>query len=436
YARVSLDRRERASVEEQLAELRATVKRLDWNPVAELSDNDVPASRYSKEDRPDWLQLLRLIRRGELDAVAFWELSRSTRRRVEWAEFAELAIDHRLRILVGSSIYNADNPHEMHILDMMATQGVLEVSQSSKRIRRAQRANAEQGRPAGVPGYGYRRRYDPDTGQLLGQEPDPDEAEVVRMVAQWIRAGRSINWIAAELNRRRIPTDRGRLAGEQYQDSRGRARTALGWVAANLRRVMSRPELKGVRTYKGKEVTEGQWEPILSPTEWSEVQAAFTRTRWRAAAAGQRIVRDGAARWLLSGVAICDVCGGDIRAVPRSRQGRTPDGEVDPAGWRYRCAGRYEGAPMGHVSRRADWLDESVEVLVGRECSRKDVLEALAVQEDTEEVERERAEILKIEDELRQLKDDVEQGLVTPRIASARERALQRQLEELRKDAR
>src|SRR5690606_41474477 len=40
------------------------------------------------------------------------------------------------------------------------------------------------------------------------------------------------------------------------------------------------------------------------------------------------------------------------------------------------------------------------------------------------------------EDELRQLEDDVEQGLVTPRIASARERALQRQLEELRKDAR
>ncbi|MBX6386643.1 MAG: recombinase family protein, partial [Microbispora sp.] len=230
YARVSLDRRERASVEEQLADLHATIKRLGWVPIAELADNDVPASRYSREDRPAWLQLLRLIRSGALDAVGFWELSRSTRRRVEWAEFAELAIDHRLRILVGSSVYNADNPNEMHILDMMATQGILEVGQSSKRLRRFQRANAEQGRPAGVPGYGYRRRYDPATGRLIGQEPDPAEAEVVRMVAQWIKAGWSINRIAGELNRRRIPTERGRLAGERYVDSRGRERVALGWV--------------------------------------------------------------------------------------------------------------------------------------------------------------------------------------------------------------
>jgi len=436
YARVSLDRRERASVEEQLADLHATIKRLGWVPIAELADNDVPASRYSREDRPAWLQLLRLIRSGALDAVGFWELSRSTRRRVEWAEFAELAIDHRLRILVGSSVYNADNPNEMHILDMMATQGILEVGQSSKRLRRFQRANAEQGRPAGVPGYGYRRRYDPATGRLIGQEPDPAEAEVVRMVAQWIKAGWSINRIAGELNRRRIPTERGRLAGERYVDSRGRERVALGWVPANLRRVMSRPELKGVRTHKGQEVARGQWEPVLSPTEWAEVQAAFTRTRRRAAAAGQRFSRDGAARWLLSGGAVCDVCGGDIRAVPRRGHGRAPDGEVDPAGWRYRCAGLYEGAPMGHVSRRADWLDEAVEVLVVREFARPDVLEAFVDREGPEEVERARVEILKIEEELRQLEEDVEVGLVTPRIASARERALQRQLEELRQAAR
>src|SRR5690554_7206649 len=52
YVRVSLDRREKASVEEQLADLRLTVDRLGWDIVAELADNDVPASRYSKADRP------------------------------------------------------------------------------------------------------------------------------------------------------------------------------------------------------------------------------------------------------------------------------------------------------------------------------------------------------------------------------------------------
>src|SRR5690606_41081615 len=87
-----------------------------------------------------------------------------------------------------------------------------------------------------------------------------------------------------------------------------------------LRRVMSRPELKGIRTYKGKEVAQGQWEPILSVEEWAEVQAALNRTKQRSAATGQRYVRDAAARWLLSGIAICDVCGGDTRAVPRARR--------------------------------------------------------------------------------------------------------------------
>src|SRR5690606_28118474 len=61
--------------------------------------------------------------------------------------------------------------------------------------------------------------------------------------------------------------------------------------------------------------------------------------------------------------------------------------------------------------------------------------EAFAVQEDPGVIERARAEILKIEEELRQLEEDVAVGLVTPRIASARERALQRRLEQLRKEA-
>src|SRR5690606_37302372 len=47
YVRVSLDRREKASVEEQLADLRLTVDRLGWDIVAERADNDVPVSRYS-----------------------------------------------------------------------------------------------------------------------------------------------------------------------------------------------------------------------------------------------------------------------------------------------------------------------------------------------------------------------------------------------------
>src|SRR5690606_37120001 len=88
--------------------------------------------------------------------------------------------------------------------------------------------------------------------------------------------------------------------------------------------------------------------------------------------------------------------GGDIRAVPRSRQGR-PAGD-DPARWRYRCKGVYKGAPMGHVTRRADWLDEAVEALLIRELSRPDVVEAFAVQEDPGVIERARAEILKIEE--------------------------------------
>src|SRR5690606_3818714 len=88
HVRESRDRREKASVEEQLADLRLTVGRLGWDIVAELADNDVPASRYSKADRPNWMRLLQIIRRGEVDAVGFWELSRSTRRRTEWAEFA------------------------------------------------------------------------------------------------------------------------------------------------------------------------------------------------------------------------------------------------------------------------------------------------------------------------------------------------------------
>jgi hypothetical protein len=60
------------------------------------------------------------------------------------------------------------------------------------------------GRPHGRWLYGYKRVYDPESGKLQGQVPDPAEAAIVQEVARRHLAGESTVSIVADLNARGV----------------------------------------------------------------------------------------------------------------------------------------------------------------------------------------------------------------------------------------
>ncbi|HEX8131826.1 MAG TPA: recombinase family protein, partial [Actinomycetes bacterium] len=59
-------------VSRQLADGRAAVARRGGTVVAELVDNDISASRFSKKARGNYRRVLSMIEAGEVDGVWIW----------------------------------------------------------------------------------------------------------------------------------------------------------------------------------------------------------------------------------------------------------------------------------------------------------------------------------------------------------------------------
>jgi hypothetical protein len=108
----------------------------------------------------------------------------------------------------------------------------------------------DEGRPVlPKPAYGYRREVVPGEfrhkkdGRMVPTfrwEEDGAAAEVVRSVFRWYAEGRSVGWIAAELDRRGVAPPVSR-----HRDAEGR----LHWRRATLRGILSNPIYVGRRAW-------------------------------------------------------------------------------------------------------------------------------------------------------------------------------------------
>lgn len=391
YTRVSKDMREGRSVAEQEADCRGDVDRHDWDLVAVLSDSNVSASRYAKAERPDWLKLMAMLRRHELDIAVFWEMSRGTRNRIEWAEFAELAIDRGLLICVRGRVYDATDPHDMAYLDNLVARGIEESGESRERVVRTITSQAEKGQPHGPPCYGYRSVYDPKTGNLLTREPDTTPlgesgetpASLVRKGSADLLTGRKVPYrVAADWN----------LGGHT---TRGGGQ----WTASTVIELYRRPALMGKREWRGKIIDEGGWEPLIEPADWWELQEVLAP---KPAAPGKNprgrprgsTNREADAKYLCVGTTSCGVCGAGIS----SGMNRTV--------LSYRCAGGAPGQRRGCVARAVHILDAHVEALVVAEMSAPGVLDRLQTpQPDPKATAEARGELAELRTELEEARD-------------------------------
>jgi site-specific DNA recombinase len=135
------------------------------------------------------------------------------------------------------------------------------------------------------------------------------------------------------------------------------------WNGSIVSRTLRTARLAGLKTYLGEVVRKEQGEPIRA--EWPAIVDLDT---WHAAQAvlnePSRRLKFGsvhASQLLLSGVAICDVCGGTMGS----------GGKLN-ARDRYRC----KVAMGGHVMREAAPIDEFVESVILRRLAEPDLAEA------------------------------------------------------------
>ena len=206
YARVSGEdqARDGVSLDSQREKVRLYAE-LHGLDLAELvTDPGVSAKNL---DRPGLARVLAMLDSGEVRGLVVFKLDRLTRNLGDWSALIDRYFGDRTgRTLmsVSESIDTRTAAGRM-VLNIMMTVAQWERETVVERTRTAvefKRSRSE--RISGRIPYGS--HLGPD-GKTL--EPDPAETPVVAEVLVWASSGRSRRWIAAELQRRGVPTRTG-----------------------------------------------------------------------------------------------------------------------------------------------------------------------------------------------------------------------------------
>ncbi|WVX87971.1 serine integrase [Arthrobacter phage Snek] len=304
YLRLSSTDDASTSISRQEDDLRQHAEREGWEVVRVLTDDGISG----RKARANAAEALRMLREGEADVLAVWKFDRWSRQGLGAVADLVATLDAvpRASFVALRDGLNSGQPAWRIIASVLAEVARMEADNTATRVKSSIAALKKASRySGGVVPFGYRTAPAPDgPGRIL--EPNPDEAAVVREIADRILAGESLARLALELTARGIPTSRSdareaRNAGKPYEDlDPGR------WKATTIRTVWTGDHLLGRVTHKGSPLTDPDgvpvrvWEPILDlPT--------LTRLRARLTAPGKpRRVK--AAR-LLSGVVYCAHCG-------------------------------------------------------------------------------------------------------------------------------
>ena len=344
YTRVSSDPNDRGrSVSEQETECRAVCERNEWDVLAVYSDNDRSASRYATKDRPEYRKLIKFVESGGADVLVVWEASRAQRDMDAYLRLRDLCERRRVLLSYSGRTYDMAESTDRFSTGLDALLAERESDETRKRVLRAVRANADTGRPHGKLLYGYRREYDPVTRELVAQVPGPETSEVVREAARRVLAGETPYSVAQDFDRRGISTPR----------------KGVRWDLTQIKRLCVNPGYAGKRVHQGKVIGDAAWPPILDEPTHMALVAKLGDPR-------RRTQRDSAVRHLLSGIAVCGVCGGRIR-VQKNRGFLA-----------YLCVEKF------CVSRRETDVDEYVTDVVLARLEMPDLAEALAEPRDDE----------------------------------------------------
>lgn len=343
------------SPEEQVAESRAWCEREGIEVAHVVMEEGTGASRHSKaRNRKKWEHTKRLLLDGDdhgsIDMLVTWSSTRAHRNLDEYVLLRRLCVDAGVLWAYNGRVYDMNDGDDRFRTAMDGAIGERDVEEIRRGVLRSTRANAAAGRPHGRLLYGYRRIYDPVTRAFIRQESDPDTAPIVRQIFADYLAGHSLNSIVADLNDRRIPTQRGKQ-----------------WIRSSIVRMLRNRGYLGERSYQSKTARKtgepatitstDAWPPIIDSTTFDRVQARLDSLN----TVGRR--QAPTAR-LLTGIAICSVCLQKLHVIASSKRPH-----------KYSC-------PAYHSARAIHRLDAYVSGAILERLGRQDVEELFADGDD------------------------------------------------------
>lgn len=314
YTRISQDRRgDELGVTRQLRDCQAVADREGWEVAEVYTDDDTSA--YSGKPRKAYEQLLGDLTDGHVDAVIAWHPDRLHRDTRELEDFIDVVEAARAEVrTVAAGHYDLSSPSgrmTARVLGAVARhEGELKSQRASRKMQELAEAGAYTG---GSRTFGYTVEF----------QQIPEEADAIREGAKLLLAGESLSAVARRWNEQGIATVRGRE-----------------WGSTGVKRTMTLPRIAGLKAYKGEELGEGDWEPIIDRE---------TRERLVARLIHHGRVRRKSRSRLLSGFLECGRCGHNMIG------GRRSNGDYD-----YRCPKRPGYAGCGRMAIVSTQTDAEV----------------------------------------------------------------------------
>ncbi|OKI89414.1 recombinase family protein [Micromonospora sp. CB01531] len=332
YVRISRDREGGGlGVARQEHDCRELAARHGLAVAQVYSDNDLSA--YSGKPRPSYRRMLDDIAAARIDAVMAWHTDRLHRSPTELEEYISACEPRGVpTYTVKAGPLDLSTPSGRMGARQLGAVARYEVEHQVERQQRAKQQAAADGRWGGG-----RRPYGYESDGLTLR---PEEARAIAEVTDAILSGTSLRGQAAEMNARGLVTSTGRP-----------------WTANELRKVLLRPRNAGLREHRGEVVGPAAWPPLVDEDRWRALVSVLTHP-------GRRTQWSSARRWLLSGLALCGVCGAPVRATLAAAGSRSVESYTCKVG---KC-----------VSRNAAELDTYIGSVVVERLSRPDVAELLA----------------------------------------------------------
>jgi site-specific DNA recombinase len=388
YVRQSLDVQE--GIDRQLTRCRSLASARGWDVVEEYVDNDTSATK-ARGANTAWARMLKHAAESRFDIVVAVDLDRLLRTVGDLLRLTEsgakvLTVDGEIDLTTADGEFRAT---------MLAGIARFEARRKGERQKRATADRASRGkRSGGRRPFGYEQ--DGITVRAV-------EAEAVREGYAALLSGVPLAAIARSWNAQ------GHVTAQQRQARSGHKGEPSPWRHDSVRSVLLNPRYMGKRAHLGEIVADAEWPALVPESTWRATNSILRNP------ARSNEKRNG--RYLLSGLAVCGVCGSTVHAGANSRPGVRA----------YRCAGS-----TGHFARKAEPVEEYVAAVMIARLSRPDARGLLtdAARPDTVALHE---EANGVRARLESLAVDFAEGELTAaqlRIATARLRTRLTELEE------
>lgn len=295
YIRISRDRETQTSIETQEMAIRRHCEYMGWEVVTVMGDPG--KSAYKKGVlRPQYNEAIRMIERGQVDAIVVFKLDRFSRSASEfWDAWNAIKNAGGHFISVTEQLDTSSKLAE-GMLFLIATFAEMESEMKSDRAKPMHALQQQKGFVAGGPRpYGYDKVNSKDNDNKGARLTiNEKEAELIRMAAIHVIDGGSI---------------RGFI--NKFQPQSSQATKAL--THRGLRRILLSPTIIGCRIHNGKLIRadkeDGGWDEIISREQWDAIRIAID---------GEERKRPGfrpdIAYLLTAGLMICGKCGKSLTA--------------------------------------------------------------------------------------------------------------------------